>query len=130
MPKFRSSLLLVMLTYAGFFSLGLPDGLLGVTWPAMRATFGLPLSALGSLLALFTAGYLLSSIFSGWLLARVNVGSLLALRSVFNLVYGITAVDSPSFQVVFCDRSEGLTESLEQSAIVSRLGLPQVRFDL
>lgn len=51
-------------------------------------------------------------------------------RSVFNLVYGITAVDSPSFQVVFCDRSEGLTESLEQSAIVSRLGLPQVRFDL
>ncbi len=68
-----------MLTYAGFFSLGLPDGLLGVTWPAMRATFGLPLSALGSLLALFTAGYLLSSIFSGWLLARVNVGSLLAL---------------------------------------------------
>lgn len=53
-----------------------------------------------------------------------------AIRSVFNLVYGITAVDSPSFQVVFCDRSEGLTESLEQSAIVSRLGLPQVRFDL
>lgn len=79
MLKLRPSLLLVSLTYAGFFSLGLPDGLLGVAWPAMRATFGLPLSALGSLLALFTAGYLLSSFFSGWLLARVNVGSLLAL---------------------------------------------------
>jgi fucose permease len=100
MPKFRSSLLLVMLTYAGFFSLGLPDGLLGVTWPAMRATFSLPLSALGSLLALFTAGYLLSSIFSGWLLARVNVGSLLALSCLGTSVSLLGYSIAPSWWIL------------------------------
>ncbi len=78
MLKLRPSLLLVSLTYAGFFSLGLPDGLLGVAWPSMRASFGLPLNALGSLLALFTAGYLLSSLLCGWLLMRINVGVLLS----------------------------------------------------
>lgn len=57
----------------------MPDGLLGVAWPSMRASFELPLDALGSLLILFTTGYLLSSAFSGWILKHVNVGALLAL---------------------------------------------------
>jgi fucose permease len=59
-------------------SLGLPDGLLGVAWPSMRSTYGLPLDALGPLLAAFTAGYVVSSFTAGPLLARWNVGSLLA----------------------------------------------------
>ncbi|MFN0110479.1 MAG: MFS transporter [Blastocatellia bacterium] len=79
MTKLRPSLLLLLLTYAGFFSLGMPDGLLGVAWPAMRSTFGLPLGALGSLLALFTTGYLTASLLSSWLLTRLSVGSLLTL---------------------------------------------------
>src|SRR5262245_1193340 len=78
MSKPRSALL-IALAYVGFISLGMPDGLLGVAWPSMRATFGLPLDALGSLLILFTTGYLLSSSSSGWMLARVSVGSLLSL---------------------------------------------------
>lgn len=79
MLKPKPGLLLVVLTYAGFFSLGMPDGLLSVAWPSMRASFGLPLNALGSLLTLFTIGYLLSSLLSGWMLMRVNVGVLLTL---------------------------------------------------
>lgn len=67
------------LAYLGFVSLGMPDGLLGVAWPSIRAGFALPLDALGTLLLTFTAGYLLSSFSSGHVLARVNVGSLLAL---------------------------------------------------
>lgn len=67
------------LAYLGFVSLGMPDGLLGVAWPSIRAGFALPLDALGTLLLSFTAGYLLASFSSGHLLARVNVGSLLAL---------------------------------------------------
>jgi fucose permease len=70
--------LLIALAYAGFISLGMPDGLLGVAWPSMRASFGLPVNALGLLLVFSTTGYLLSSISSGWLLARMNVGGLLA----------------------------------------------------
>jgi fucose permease len=67
------------LAYLSFVSLGLPDGLLGIAWPSVRASFQLPLDALGALLVLFTAGYLLSSFSSGWLLKRLNVGTLLAL---------------------------------------------------
>jgi fucose permease len=71
--------MLVTLAYLGFVSIGLPDGLLGVAWPSIRASFGLPLDALGALLVMFTIGYLVSSFSSGWLLAHINVGSSLAL---------------------------------------------------
>ena len=78
MPQ-PSGRLLLGLAYAGFVSLGLPDGLLGVAWPSIRTFFHLPLDALGALLVMFTAGYLGSSLSSGYLLARLNVGALLAL---------------------------------------------------
>jgi fucose permease len=79
LAKRQPGMLLVGLAYLGFVSIGLPDGLLGVAWPSMRASFGLPLDALGALLVMFTTGYLLSSFSSGHLLAHINVGSLLAL---------------------------------------------------
>ncbi|HXG64201.1 MAG TPA: MFS transporter [Blastocatellia bacterium] len=86
MRKHTTGLLLVGLTYLGFVSLGLPDGLLGVAWPSIRAYFNLPLDALGALLVMFTTGYLASSFFSGRLLARMNVGSLLALSCLATAV--------------------------------------------
>jgi fucose permease len=82
LPRTRSRVLLIGVAYLGFVSLGLPDGLLGVAWPSIRGSFGLPLEAVGALLVTFTAGYLLSSSGSGYLLARMSVGSLLALSSV------------------------------------------------
>ena len=69
---------LVLLAYVAFISLGLPDGLLGVAWPSMRADFALPLDALGMLLVASTSGYLTSSFFSGRIVARLGVGGLLA----------------------------------------------------
>src|SRR5215475_777443 len=77
--KRQAGILLVALAYLGFVSIGLPDGLLGVAWPSIRASFGLSLDALGALLVMFTMGYLLSSFSSGRLLMHINVGSLLAL---------------------------------------------------
>jgi fucose permease len=41
MRRSRASTLLVILAYVGFVSLGLPDGLLGVSTPSIRATFAL-----------------------------------------------------------------------------------------
>jgi fucose permease len=74
----KSRFLIVGLAYLSFVSLGLPDGLNGVAWPSVRATFNLPLDALGALLVMFTLGYLVSSFSSGRLLARMSVGTLLA----------------------------------------------------
>ncbi len=76
-PKRRVGLLLG-LSYVGFVSLGLPDGLLGVAWPSIRARFGLELDALGPLLVALTAGYVFASFSSGRLLAQINLGALLA----------------------------------------------------
>lgn len=82
----KASLLIVGLAYLSFVSLGLPDGLNGVAWPSIRASFNLPLDALGALLIMFTLGYLVSSFSSGRLLARMSVGTLLALSCLATAV--------------------------------------------
>lgn len=69
---------LILLAFVAFIALGLPDGLLGVGWPSIRASFAIPLDAIGMLLATVVAGYMVSSFFSGLLLARLGVGRMLA----------------------------------------------------
>ncbi|MFZ5878065.1 MAG: MFS transporter [Chloroflexota bacterium] len=68
---------LVILAYVAFIALGMPDGLLGVAWPSIRASFSIPLDALGALLVAGTTGYLTSSFLSGTLLSRFGVGRVL-----------------------------------------------------
>lgn len=75
----RGSIGLVVLAFTAFISLGLPDGLLGVAWPSLRRDFGMPLDAMGILLASTTAGYLFSSFFSGAAVRRIGIGMLLSL---------------------------------------------------
>ncbi len=69
---------LVILAYIAFIALGMNDGLLGVAWPSIRASFSIPLDALGSLLFVATAGYLTSSFLSSRMLAILGVGRMLA----------------------------------------------------
>jgi len=76
--QLRPARLVAPLAALAFVSLGLPDGLLGVAWPSMRASFGVDLEALGSLLVATTAGYVAASFSSGRLLRRVNLGTVLA----------------------------------------------------
>jgi len=74
-----SSRLLLALSALGFVAIGLPDAVLGVAWPSIRATYGLPLDALGVLLVSTTGGYVASSFVAGMLMARMTVGTLLAI---------------------------------------------------
>ena len=69
---------LILLAFTAFIALGMPDGVLGVAWPSLRADFGLPLDAIGLLLAASTAGYLTSTFMSGLLVGRLGIGTLLA----------------------------------------------------
>ena len=73
--------LLALLAFLAFISLGLPDGLLGVSWPSIRGDVGLELDALGLLVAFQTAGYLVSSFLTGRILQVLPIGSLLALST-------------------------------------------------
>jgi len=69
---------LILLAYIAFIALGMPDGLLGVAWPSIRASFSIPLDALGMLLFTGMAGYMTSSFLSGPLITRLGVGRVLA----------------------------------------------------
>ncbi len=74
----KSFAAIILLAYVSFIALGMPDGLLGVGWPSMRAGFSQPLDALGLLLITSVAGYMTSSFFSGKLIGRLGVGGVLA----------------------------------------------------
>ncbi|HQN43049.1 MAG TPA: MFS transporter, partial [Anaerolineaceae bacterium] len=76
--KKTSKIGLILLAFVAFIALGMPDGLLGVGWPSIRAGFGIPLDSLGMLLIASMTGYLASSFLSGKLIARMGVGGLLA----------------------------------------------------
>lgn len=70
----RASRLLLPVIYLGFISLGLPDGVLGVAWPSMHRTLGLPLGLAGTLLLVVTLLSGVSSFSSGRILARFGTG--------------------------------------------------------
>lgn len=70
-----------MLAFLAFVSLGLPDGLLGVSWPSIGGDFGQPLDALGLIVVVQAAGYVASSFFSGRILQVLPVGDVLTLST-------------------------------------------------
>lgn len=67
----------LLLVYAAFVSMGLPDGILGAAWPQMRAELGVDLNDNWRLLALGTCGSALSSFASGPALRRFGIGRVL-----------------------------------------------------
>ena len=96
----RRGLALIAIAYLGYVSLGLPDGLLGVAWPSMRATFRQPLDALGPLLASATLGYLASSTAVASLLARMTIGVLLGSSCVATATALFLIATAPAWPVV------------------------------
>jgi fucose permease len=80
--------------------LGLPDGMLGTAWPAMRGTFGAPVGDLGLILLIATAGSVLVTTFVGRLIQRLGVPALLAAAgTVAGLGYAGFAL-APEFWLV------------------------------
>jgi fucose permease len=95
----RPSLVFVLALVA-FVSLGLPDTVLGVAWPSIRRTFGLPLDRLGLLLFATMAGYLTSSFLSGPIVRRVGVGGLLVGSSAVVVASAVGYATSPRWGFV------------------------------
>lgn len=70
----RNGRYLLGVIYLGFFSLGLPDGTLGVAWPAMHEALGMAVGVAGPLLLWVTLLAAASSFASGALGRRFAVG--------------------------------------------------------
>ncbi len=65
---------LLAVIYLAFISLGLPDSVLGVAWPAMRQSFGQPLQSAGLVTFILTLCSALSGFASATVLRRLGVG--------------------------------------------------------
>ena len=64
----------LILIYFAFISLGLPDSLLGVTWPVMQPGFGVPFSFAGIASMVISGGTIVSSLLSGRIIQRFGTG--------------------------------------------------------
>ncbi len=80
--------MLLLIAYIGFVSLGLPDTLIGVAWPAVRQEFHLHQDAVA--LVFFGSGcsYFLSSFFTGRLLRMAGIGTLLSVSTAMVALSG------------------------------------------
>ncbi len=72
---------LTVLSFFTFIGLGLPDGLLGVAWPSMRAQFGQPLGAITFLLGSASLGSFLAGVNSGRVIRAVGLARTLLLAA-------------------------------------------------
>ena len=70
--------LFLIVIYAAFISLGLPDSLLGVAWPVAQKEFGASLGDAGIISMVISVGTVVSSLFSSKLLKRFGVGKVTA----------------------------------------------------
>jgi len=68
------TIILLIIIYMTFISLGLPDAVLGVSWPEMRLDFGLELDTIGYISIIITIGTVISSLLSGYFINKLGTG--------------------------------------------------------
>lgn len=93
--------ILTLLAYAAFVALGLPDTVLGVAWPQLRAGFQLPPSAMGIVLLAGTCGYFCSGLLAGTLTRRLGIGGVLTLSSGLVALSLLGYAAAPSWKLFF-----------------------------
>ena len=71
--------LLLAIIYLAFISLGLPDGLLGSSWPSMYIELNVPMSYAGGISMIICIGTVVSSLASDWLTHKLGSGKLTAI---------------------------------------------------
>lgn len=87
-------MLLLVVIYAAFIGLGLPDTVLGAAWPLMQRDLMAPLSAAGLLSIIVSVGTIVSSLWTPALLRLMGTGKLVFLSIAFTAAasfgYGIS----------------------------------------
>lgn len=96
----KRRLLLLVIAYVGFISLGLPDAITGVAWPELRKFFEQPHAAFGFISVALGSGYFVSSFFAGQLSQRMGIGLLLASSSLLVALAMLQISVAPWFWLV------------------------------
>lgn len=91
------TIILLIIIYMAFISLGLPDSILGVSWPEMSLEFGMALDQIGLVSIIITISTVLSSLLSGYLIDRFGTGKV-SVASVLLTALAIIGISFiPSF---------------------------------
>ncbi len=69
---------ILIIIYISFICLGLPDSLLGVSWPLIRTEYNVSLNAVGPIYMMIAGGTIISSFFSGKVLTRFGTAKVTA----------------------------------------------------
>ncbi len=88
--------LLIVIIYAAFISLGLPDSLLGAGWPVMHAKLGVGLSSAGVISMIISGGTIVSSLFSDRVIHKLGTGLVTAISVALTAaaLFGFSASSS------------------------------------
>jgi fucose permease len=89
-----------LLSLGTFAALGLPDGMLGTAWPAMRHSFGQPVGDLGLILLVSTIGSVAIAAAVGWLIRRLGAAAVLAIAGSCAALGAIGYAAAPGFWLV------------------------------
>lgn len=71
--------LILALTYICFISLGLPDSLLGSSWPVMQQQMNVPVSYAGIVSMIICLNTIISSLMSNFLIHKLGIGRIIAI---------------------------------------------------
>lgn len=88
--------LLLAIIYLAFISLGLPDAVLGGSWPTMYVEFGVPVSFAGIVTTIISVGTIISSLLSDKLTFKLGTGKVTAISVAMTAValFGFSASHS------------------------------------
>jgi fucose permease len=89
-----------LLSLGTFIIVGLPDGMLGTAWPAMRHSFGVSVGDLGLILLVNTAGSVVVAAFVGRLIQRLGISALLAVAGLCAALGGIGYGAAPGLWLI------------------------------
>jgi len=122
-----------ILALLAFFSIALPDAMLGVAWPFMRVTFGQPLAALTWVLPFGVAATVVSTSCWTWAAARLGLGRLLASSVALSALALLCCALAPAYWVIVAcavlfGLSAGAIDAALNSYAARHFGPRQINF--
>ena len=118
------SLLLLVIIYLSFISLGLPDSLLGSAWPSMYSLLNVPLHYAGFISMIIAGGTVISSAFSEKIIKRFGTG-LVTAASVFMTAAALAgfSISRSFFHLCLCAIPLGLGAGSVDAALNNYVAL-------
>lgn len=90
-------MIFLALIYIAFISLGLPDSIIGSSWPIMNIEFMVPIGNAGLVSIIVSAGTIVSSLFSHRLINRFGTGKVTVVSVAMTAIALLGFSISPSF---------------------------------